>query len=78
MAKFTGNKDTGSLHLGNELPVAFRKHGLKPEGLFIQISGAEKPRKVTYIMGSESKGYSVCCKGTGEFPTDGEVEVITE
>jgi len=76
MARFTSNKDSGSLHLGNELPTQFRKHGLKPEGLSIQLVGEEKPRRVTYVMGSETKGYSVCCKGTGEFPTDGEFQVL--
>jgi len=77
MAKFTGNKDEGSLHVTNDvLPQQFRNNSLKPTDLFIQIEGEEKPRKVTYVMGSPAKGWNLCAKGTGKFPTDGEFELI--
>lgn len=79
MAKFTNNVDTGSLHVQTqELPEQFQQHGLKPQGLAIQLVGEAKPRPVTYIMGSKTKGFNLCCKGSGKFPTDGEYELVVD
>ena len=74
---FTGNKDSGSLPV-KELPVEFRQNGSRPTNLSIHITGEAKPRKVTYVMGSDAKGWSVCCKGAGQFPTDGEYTLIVD
>ena len=75
--KFTNNVDSGSVHLSNEqLPERFRENGLRPILLSIKIAGEEKERRVTYIMGSTAKGWNLCSKGTGRFPTDGELELI--
>jgi hypothetical protein len=70
---FTANKDSGSLNCGQ---FEGAEHGLRPSTLMLQVAGEPKPRAVTYIMGSPTKGYSVCCKGTGELPTSGEAELI--
>ena len=56
------NSDTGSLH-------ALPPGALKPEiGTQILLEGEEKPRTVTYIMGSATKGWHFCTKGQGKFP----------
>lgn len=73
---FSNNVDTGSLPVGNQLPEQFRKHGLKPQGLQVQLQGEEKPRTISYVMGSEKKGWHLCAKGAGKFPTDGQAELI--
>lgn len=74
---FEKNHDTGSL-LVKDLPKEFRNHGMKPATgtLAIKVTGDTEPRLVTYIMGSDKKGYSVCCKGAGQFPKDGEAELF--
>lgn len=78
---FGDHRDTGSLHLGGNLPAQYQKTGV-PEGLFVQLAGEDKPRKVTYVMGSAKKGWSVCCKGSGKFPTGDsltiEVDLLVE
>ena len=62
------NTDTGSLRItepGQPKPTV---------GCSIKITGEEKPRKTSYIMGSDKKGWFCCCRGTGPFPK-GTVEV---
>lgn len=62
------NTDTGSLRItdpGQPKPTT---------GCSIQITGESKPRKTSYIMGSDKKGWFCCCRGTGPFPK-GTVEV---
>ena len=68
------NKDTGSLPVGLQLDVKFQVHGMKPEAgqLLINIKGEASPRVVTYVMGSKAKGFSLCSKGSGPFPKNGE------
>jgi hypothetical protein len=61
----TTNRDPGSLNVGNT-PVV--------EGQLILIAGEDRPRKVTYKMGSvEKSNLHVVMKGTGPVPT-GEIE----
>ena len=65
--KTTNAKDAGSLHVGNN-PLNIQK------GDVIQISGEQKTRTVTYVMGSVAKSnVHLCMKGSGPVPL-GEVE----
>lgn len=74
----TTNNDTGSLHVGNTLPKEFQKQGVPGASLKVLIEGEKSPRAITYIMGSEKKGWHLCAKGSGPFPStqtgNGEVE----
>ncbi|MBF0107021.1 MAG: hypothetical protein HQM16_17060 [Deltaproteobacteria bacterium] len=54
----THNDDTGSLHTGVKLSV----------GDVIEIEGENKHRTVTYVMGSDAKGWRACFKGQGALP----------
>lgn len=73
------NNDTGSFHVGGQLPKAHQQNGSVPSvPLFIKV-GDRDPKKVTYIMGSEKKGWSLCCKGAGRFEQgdlDCQVEIL--
>lgn len=80
----SGNKDSGSVPVkSTDLPPAFRGNGLKPSAgtLSVKVDGGPK-RPVTYIMGSEAKGYHLCCKGSGPFLTGAdsvyEIEIVEE
>jgi len=53
------NDDNGSLFTG-ELRLR--------EGDLIQVQGEPSPRGVTYVMGSDRKGWRVCTRGCGAFP----------
>jgi len=53
------NDDNGSLFTG-ELRLQ--------KGDLIQVQGESSPRRVTYIMGSDRKGWRVCTRGCGAFP----------
>lgn len=79
--EIASNKDSGSVNVGTNLPKELLQNGIKPaEGsLALRVNGEQKARPVTYIMGSEAKGFSLCCKGSGPFPTNGAftVEVLT-
>lgn len=74
---FVGNKDSGSIPL-NELPAQYRVNGTRPTNLLIHLDGEKEARRVTYVMGSEKKGFHVCCKGTSEFPAAAEGVLIVE
>jgi hypothetical protein len=55
----TINDDSGSLLTG----------GLRlREGDLIQVEGEPKPRRVSYVMGSDRNGWRVCTRGFGAFP----------
>lgn len=71
----TFNKSPGSLFVGKDLPKEYQKpQTLKGDDLQVLIKGKdERPRPVTFIMGSTEKGWHLTCKGSGPFPT-GEVE----
>lgn len=68
----TTNRSTGSLFVGNELPERFRRMGSLAKGALQVVIGG-KARDVSYVMGSDKKGWSVTAKSGGPFPT-GEVE----
>lgn len=55
----TSNDDNGSLFTG-----ALRLR----EGDHIQIRGEPRPRRVSYVMGSDREGWRACTKGYGAFP----------
>ncbi len=55
----TSNDDNGSLFTG-----ALRLQ----EGDLIQIEGEPSSRRVSYVMGSDRKGWRACAKGHGVFP----------
>lgn len=66
--RVVGNVDTGSLKLGMALPV----------GSDLQITGEQKTRKVTYVMGTKAEKVSLCFKGSGPLPLgDMEVTIIS-
>lgn len=65
----TINNDNGTLFVGSNLPKEFQKQGVPEEVLHIRLAGEDKARKVSYIMGSQKKGWYLAAKGTGPFPT---------
>jgi predicted RNase H-like nuclease len=55
----TENDDNGSLYTGRErLEV----------GTLVEIAGEDRVRRVTYVMGSDAKGWRACFKGQGAVP----------
>ena len=73
---FTNNLMSGGLIV--DLPKEFRINCLKPTNLQLQLLGEEHPRVVTYIMGSEARGFTVCCRGSGAIPREGKYRLIVE
>lgn len=81
--KITNNRDSGSVPVTSaDLPKEFQGNGMKPNGLAVRVDGETKTRPVTYIMGSEAKGWHLCCKGSGPFltgaGTEFSIELVTE
>lgn len=75
--EFVNNHDTGSLPVPSQLlPQQFRQNALRPSPGVLQVSiNGSAPADVTYVMGSDAKGWNLCMKGAGKVPEEGVAEL---